>query len=133
MSIEAAIYELLTNDATLADLVAGDIYPDFVPAGTNMPAVTYKLVAGHDEVSTDIDVLPEDRWQITAWADTHEDCLDVFAALKDLWSRLSGTYAGVQIMETYIVQRGDVPKLSGGGAMAIYWGKFLDVMITYLE
>jgi hypothetical protein len=133
VSIEEAIYTVLTEDGGVSDLVDDRVYPDFVPTGESYPAVTYKLVAGHDDVSTDDATLPTDRWQITAWALTHEDCIALYAALRDLWARFGGSFAGVDILETWIVQRGDIPTLNEDKSDVARWGKFLDVMISYKE
>ena len=139
MSIEAAIYSLISGDPTIAALVVDRVYPVFVPSGTIGAAVTYQTVDGDDEYTCEGPVgLPEDRVQITAWSaeakdgGTHVQMLALFAALKDLFDGYVGSAGGVTIAGCYIVDKDDV--LSGDKEGSDYrWGKRMDVMVAYEE
>lgn len=134
MSIEQAIFDALTADAAVAAIVRTRVYPSFVPQQEVLPAVTYRCISGDDEVTLDTDTGPlEDRWQITCWADTHAECVALFAAVQALWKRHSGAYGSVTILETYIQTRSDVPSLSDKDETWKGFGKFLDVIISYRE
>ncbi len=138
MSIEQAIYSALTGDAGIAALIdTNRVYPIAIPEGetpvvAHKSAVTVQAISGTDEVSTDAVVGPHgDRFQITCWAETHAECLALFATVQALFGRLAGTYAGITITETYIENRGDVAGLGLPDEQFDGYGKFMDVMISY--
>ncbi len=137
-SIEEALYAALTGDARIAALIDGNrVYPSAVPEGetpvkAGKSAITVQAISGSDEVSTDL--LPgihEDRFQITCWSETHAECLALFRAVTRLVGRLSGTYAGLTITETYVENRGDVAGLGLPDEQFEGYGKYLDVMVSY--
>ena len=43
--IDAALRQILANDTTVKGLVAARIYPDRLPAGATLPALTYSLIS----------------------------------------------------------------------------------------
>ncbi len=138
MSIEQAIYSALTGTAEIAALIDGNrVYPIAVPEGetpvlAHQSAITVQAISGTDEVTVDATAgIHEDRFQITCWSETHAECLALFARVEALFARLSGTYAGVTITETYIENRGDVSGLGLPDEGFDGYGKFLDVMISY--
>lgn len=136
--LEEAIYEILKADATIAALIETDrIYPVALsegetPVKTHKSAITVEVVSGSDEVTIDTGIGPqEDRVQLTCWAETHDKCRELFAAVQARFQRLSGTFAGVMITETYIEGRGDVAGLGLPDEQFDGWGKYLDVVISY--
>ena len=70
--IEQAIYKLLTEDATVRDIVATRVYAQTAPQGRALPFITYTRVSGmHYHDMTGIEGLANVRVQVDCWSDKY--------------------------------------------------------------
>jgi hypothetical protein len=138
MSIEAAIFSLVTSDAAIGTLIGDRILPVNLEQDTALPAITYQEIGGSEDVTTDGPLgLVDSRWQFNCWTERpHDDCVTLRDALKSLFRQnYSGTVQGVTIQGTHIVGRGDIDALNQENEELTRYGKYLDVVISgkYLD
>lgn len=93
LSIEAAIFTILTTNAALADLVGDRVYPTRMPQRLTLPCVTYSRISvtrthTHDQAGG----LAAPTFQFTAYAETPDEAIEVINAVR--WA-LDG-YVGTQ-------------------------------------
>lgn len=71
--------------ATLGALVGGRAYPDFAPAGTAKPFVTWQQVGGQSRAALDAtaSALKNARIQINVWAATRQEAMTLIRAIED--------------------------------------------------
>lgn len=124
MALEPAIVARLAAHAPLVAFVADRVYPLRLPAtavdGTPpvLPAVTYRVVTETRYSAMGAD-RPEvgSRVQFDVWARRFNDpaggARQVTEALLDAVVRWSGTYAGTVVLDSYFVNRTDLPPDEG--------------------
>lgn len=64
--IDAAVRKILANDTTVKGLVAARIYPDRLPAGATLPALTYSLITDIEDTHVQGDW--QARVQVSCWS-----------------------------------------------------------------
>lgn len=140
MSIEAALYSRTTNDSVIAALIGDRCYPHFIPEGVSGAAVTYQQISATEVYTCEGGCgLVDTRFQLTAWSawadagGSHDECLELVAALVTRWKHFRGTVGDVVIQGTMIVDRGDVEQIDDRTEGAHRWGKYLDLIISYNE
>ncbi len=135
MSADKAIYTILSGNATITALTGERIYPLWLPQGEPLPAVTFQEIAGVDDMTTDGPLgLVDGRYQINCWAGTHAPCGQLFEAVRALFAaNISGSYGGLTLQGTRVLNRGDIPALSDEAETLTRFGKFVDVEICYEE
>lgn len=96
--IEEAVYNILTNDATVAGLVSTRIYPVVAPQDVALPAIAYQRISDLPWYAHDGDVgLARCRLQITAMDDDYSGAKSLAAAIKAALGGYNGTAATVRI------------------------------------
>ena len=95
MSIEAALYTILSSDATVTALVGSRsprIYPLGIPAGKGVPAVVYQQINGMRPTTCDGTLgLCEALFQVTCWDDEIDGARSLADAVRDALDDYSGT------------------------------------------
>lgn len=96
--IGKAIYDLLSNDATVSGLVSTRVYPDTVPQNASFPYVAYTTTStlptdAKDGVSR-LDVVGV---QVDIYSRDYSVTQAIAAACRDALDRYSGTNNGVQV------------------------------------
>lgn len=93
MAIEAALFELLTEDAGVAGLVGSRVYPVVLPQNPTLPAVVYQELRTAALSATGGDTgRRESRMQVSYWAESYAGVKAGKAALVAL---LSGYRGGI--------------------------------------
>lgn len=109
MSIEEAIFKLLTTEAPIAGVVGTRVYPLQLPQNSTLPAITYMVTSGDPT-----HCMGEDSgvaavcFQLDIWTESYADALDVFRRLKDAIDMYAGTVAGVDIQNLAVTNWMDV-------------------------
>jgi Protein of unknown function (DUF3168) len=101
MRAEKATYTLLSNDAGVAALIAGRIYPGRLPQNTTMPALSYELVSSVDIAPITAlagGVLLRSRVQITGLAKSYGELKALLEAARKALLFQSGLIAGVRVL-----------------------------------
>jgi Protein of unknown function (DUF3168) len=69
VDVEAAVRQLLIQDADIVAATGGRIYGDILPAGAATPALIYMEVSRHDQLAGDGPTgLVKVRMQLSAWS-----------------------------------------------------------------
>lgn len=79
--IETGIFNLLSNEPSITDLVGTRIYPLLLPTNGTFPAVTYQIVGGNSTPTLDTTGSQKIRLQIDCWSDTYLSAATVRAAV----------------------------------------------------
>lgn len=134
MSAERTLYSILSSTGAVTQLVGDRIYPVQIDQGAGLPAIAYQQISGPREhnVSGPIGWVRA-RYQITAWADTYLDAIDLATAIRVAVDGYSGTIAGLVIDHIFVVDEGDVPDLSAENSALNMYGKRIDVQIVFKE
>lgn len=101
MSIETALFTILTTDGTVGPLVGNErVYPDWInqlPKPT-FPLITYvDISARYQRVSSGPDGLATPRFQIDSWAKTQKEAIVLAKAVKSVLDGFVGTIDSVVI------------------------------------
>lgn len=142
MSVEAALYTVLSGDATLVALVGGSasprIYPLGIPAGKSVPAVVYQQISGQRPTSCDGTVgICAALFQITCWAEGPSilPARALADAVRNALDDYSGTPSGsgTEIKQARIADEGDALNMDEEAETADRVGKRLDFEILYVD
>ena len=78
VSAEEILYSLLTNESDVTDLTGLRIYPNLLPQGCAMPAITYQRISGHREHCLGgPSGRARPRFQIDCWAADYDGAKDL--------------------------------------------------------
>lgn len=110
MTVEAAVFDILSSHAGVSGVVSGRIYPVKLPQNPTYPAVTYFRVSGlrHSAMGNDTGLV-EKRIQISSWAKTYGAVNDLAEQVRDAMQRTRGTFAGIEIIDIFM--EGDGPEI----------------------
>ena len=110
MSIKAAIFSILSNDAGVAALVTARIYPAQAPQRVTAPFITYRRISGpRDHTLSGPTGLTRPRFEFSCWATTDDGAEALAAAVRAALANYSGTVVGVVIHYTKIDGERDLP------------------------
>jgi hypothetical protein len=91
MAIEQVLYKLLTDDSTVSGLVGTRIYPQFVPQGASMPAITYQQISGIRDFTHSGPVdLASLRFQVNCWSLNYTQARALADAVRTALNGVSG-------------------------------------------
>lgn len=95
MTIEAAIFALLTNDAGVSALVSSRVYPNIKPQNPTLPAISYRRVSHQDYHAFSVDAeVRTARFQLDIWASTYTAANGLAAATHAAMERWTQTASG---------------------------------------
>jgi len=97
MSFEADLKSHLQGVAAVSSLVNDRIYPQILPEGATLPAVTYTLVFGQPENSLDgfTSGLTRFSVQLDCWAKTFGAAVALALAVRDRMNTNASTFSTV--------------------------------------
>lgn len=111
MSIETAIFTILTTDATVGLLVGAErVYPDWINQlpDVEFPLITYvDISARYKRTTTGGDGLATPRFQIDSWAKTQKEAIALAKAVKSALEGFSGTVDSVVIQGVFTENQRD--------------------------
>jgi len=79
------IFDAVTSDITLAQLIGGRIYPVVLPEEPEMPAITYGLVSQPTEVTQDGAQYRWPRWRFRIYSLKYADLVPVAKAIAAIF------------------------------------------------
>jgi len=133
-TIEEALFYILGADATIDSLVDGRIYPNAVPQGKAMPAITYQQISGPREYTTDGPVgLVMARYQVNCWTETYAEARQLGEAVRLTLNGYIGTIESLQIYGIFLENEGDLPSIQPGVDRLRRFAKYLDFTVCFKE
>lgn len=136
MSLEAAIYSVLSSDATITGLVGGARAPRISPIhrsqGKSVPAIVYQQISSNDEVTCDGHIGPRtDRVQIVSWDDDPAGARTLAEAVRSALVAASGSHGSVTIRYCSFEDEGDAYDINEDVEAETVYGKRQDWQICY--
>ncbi len=96
--IEDALYSRLSQDATLAGLIAGRVYPLMAPQGVVSPYLVFlKVVEMASGTLCAQDPMVRDLFQFDSYAKTFKQVLLIAKALRDSLIDFQGAMDGIHV------------------------------------
>ncbi len=101
--VEAALYTILTGDATVTTQTSNRIYPVYLPQNCILPALTYYRVSTIREEAMHTDPgIATARFQVSAWATSALTAGTIADIVRTALHRHIGSHAGVVITDLAI-------------------------------
>jgi hypothetical protein len=128
--IEPSIYNLLSDDSRITDLVSTRIYPQVREQSDGLPAITYQVISGiHSHDISGPNGLVEARIQINCFAAT----ILAAAQLADVIKNSLGGFMGGNIQSMLLEEENDLPSLNPENEELNVFAKTLDFYVCYKE
>jgi hypothetical protein len=133
-SIETAIRYILSQDSSVAALVFDRIFPNVVPQGEAMPALTFQQISFPRDMTADgPSGLANPRIQVNAHATTYSGAKTLAVAVREALNGYHGTVNGIVIQLISLQDEGDVPVVNAGVDVLTRYGKRLDFEVWFIE
>lgn len=98
MSIESAIYTVITSNSPLTAIVGNRVYQTKMPDNVTMPAISYQTTSGSViESFTGYSSLCSPIISLDCWAYSAGVAKDMATKLRNLFVGLTGTYGNTRI------------------------------------
>jgi len=128
--IEDEIYQLLSCDSTITDLVSTRIYPQVRDQEDGLPAITYQMISQlHGADLTGSNGLVEGRIQINCFAST----ILAAAQLADIVKNSLSGYQGGNIESLLLEETNDLPFIEPENETMNVYAKTMDFYVCYKE
>lgn len=98
MSLNVAVYSMVTGDGTLAGLVGTRVYPLQYPADATFPCITYRIISGYQQPHTGNKALYIARVQFDIWDYHYDDVITIKEALLVLFNQKNTTVANQAVI-----------------------------------
>jgi hypothetical protein len=96
----AALFSIITGDATVAALIVARFYPITAPQNVTKPYATYQRIGGVRHRSVDGPAgLASPRYQVDAWATDIDEARSLSAAIRRAIDGFKGDAGGLTIHE----------------------------------
>lgn len=130
MSVSAAIRTILVNDATVSGLVGSRVYPQILPDGKSMPAITYQRQDKnpHDGLAGSFDTGVY-SYEISCWSDDYDEAASLGTAVQAALVDYSGTVSGVTIQHVWGNDADDVRFHAPGNQRLQRFGRIIDISV----
>lgn len=120
MILGDAIYNILSNDATLTGLVSTDIYPVSAPQGVNFPFVVYSFSSTDPTDQKDgSSPLDGSRLEVESYDKTYRGAHGIANAIRTALDDYSGAPASITIRRIWFVEQSDGDFLEDHGFFAV--------------
>ena len=98
MIIGKAIYNILSNDATVSGVVGTNIFPELAPPNIDVPYLVYSVLSNSpSDVKEDSGSIDIAQIEVYSFQNTYNNAIDLGVAVRDALDRKSGTYNTVQV------------------------------------
>lgn len=135
MSLESALYDILSKSATVTAIAESRIYPLGVPQGKTGAAVVFQQIASSVQDTTGgQNALRTDVVQVTCWSaqsGTPDDARALAEVVRTALQAASGAHGGVTIHYCLIDSEGDAINIDTENERLTRYGKRQDWEITY--
>ena len=128
------LYSLLSNSEDVTDLTVLRIYPNLLPQGCAMPAITYQQISGvRDYVMGGVTGVAEPSYQVTCWAKTYAGATALAKVVRELLNCYQGTVSETVVQLIMLNDEGDIPQFPPETKELVKYGKRLDFTIWFEE
>lgn len=125
-----ALFNILTNDATVGGLVSTRVYPHLREQGSAFPAVTYQRVGGPRTPKQEGPANHvRQRVQLNSYAGDSTTAQDLADAVRQALDGVSGTYGGMKVQG---IECNDAP-IDDFDPVARVFRVIQDFIITHAE
>ena len=108
MSIEAALFTIVTGDVAIAALI-GDRMVPVIKSGDTYPLVRFQKIDGRrDRTLSGPNGLALPRFQLDSWATTYDAARDLADKLRLVLDGYDGTVGGVRLLSVVIEDERDL-------------------------
>lgn len=129
MTVEGALYTMITGNTSLATLIDNRVYPLVVPDGCTYPAVAYQQISiVHTKNHSGPDDVLQVRMQLTIHAEGYDTARTVLKALRDRLDGYVGIVSDVDVKEIEVQNMYDGYDYDSGLAVIR-----MDLIIRYKE
>ncbi|MBN1807185.1 MAG: DUF3168 domain-containing protein [Sedimentisphaerales bacterium] len=132
--IEKALHYILVNNSAVTALVGSGIYPNKIPQGAAVPAITYQQISGvrfHDMLEAA--GMVKARYQFNCWAAGYAKTREIAEAVRLALDNYSGTASQTVIDVIHLDNEGDMPEMTAGADELGRYGKYLDFIVWFKE
>lgn len=132
--IEEAVCKILKDAAGVAAIVSTRIYPQVIPQGGTMPAITYQRISGPRLRSlAGASTLAHPRFQINCWATTYKGASQLEDAVRAAFDDYLGTVLSVGIQAVDLQDDGDMLEVAEEQRDRRRFGRRMDFEIWHVE
>ena len=132
MSVEAAVYDILSNTVGVTNIVGDRIYPIGMPPGKAVPAIIYQQISSVNITTCDGEGdVRDDRIQITCWDDDPDGARTLSEAVRKAMASASGSHGSITVRYCIIEDEGDTFNIAGESERLDRYGKRQDWQICY--
>ncbi len=131
-TIETAITSIFLADSDITDMITDRIYPNYVPQGKAVPAISYQQISGVRDSDLDEPIeLVNSRWQINVWAETMAEVRQLANYCRLAFNGSAGTVNTVKISFVELENEGDIPSIRPGTDKLTRYGKRMDFRVWF--
>lgn len=132
--IEEVLSTILENDAGVGALCGDRIYPQVIPQGGTVPAVTYDRTSGERIRALDgVDGVASPRFEFICWAATYLAAVELKNAVRAALEGYTGTILGVSILFINLTDTSDIVDASPGQANRRRFGRRMNFDVWHTE
>lgn len=107
MTVQAALFNRLTNFSGLAALVASRVYPVHAPQNVSKPYITYHRISAVRVLAMVSNTgIVRARYQFDVWADSFDKTQEIAEQIRLALDRWSGTLEGTEVEVAFILNDG---------------------------
>lgn len=104
IQIGKAVYQILSNDAKVKEMVGNKIYPLIANQGTTYPFIIYKRTGIEPVTSKDRFICSEvTSVDVIIASDRYDESIEVAELVKDALSGKSGIYSGIKVIDINMI------------------------------
>ena len=110
MIVGKAIYNILTTDDDVSDIVVQKVYPEIAPQNIPQPYIVYSVVSNSPtDTKEDNGNVDEASIEVYCFDTTYAKAIDLGVAVRAALERKNGTFGGVAIQSiNYLNEQMDV-------------------------
>ena len=106
--LELAVFDILTNDGTVAALVSTRVYPNVAPQDAALPLLVYQRLSANREYAHDGEAgYARARIQVTCMDDDFSGVKALVAAVRGALSGYRATVVGQKVFSSFLVNEFD--------------------------
>lgn len=104
IQIGKAVYQILSNDTKVKEMVGNKIYPLIANQGTTYPFIIYKRTGIEPVTSKDRFICSEvTSVDVIIASDRYDESIEVAELVKDALSGKSGIYSGIKVIDINMI------------------------------
>lgn len=104
IQIGKAVYQILSNDTKVTEMVGNKIYPLIANQGTTYPFIIYRRTGIEPVTSKDRFICSEvTSVDVIIASDRYDESIEVAELVKDALSGKSGIYSGIKVIDINMI------------------------------